>query len=58
MMDPIPLISKVFALVVQEERQRTITHGIPSLSKIARGQCSFCSNKQKRERPICSHYRV
>ena len=29
MLDPLPSISKVFALVVQEERQRSITHGFP-----------------------------
>ena len=48
--------SKVFALVVQEERQRTITHGIPSLSEIAPvANAVSAPAKQRREKPICSH---
>ncbi|KZV48565.1 hypothetical protein F511_32101 [Dorcoceras hygrometricum] len=32
MMEPLPIISKVFALVVQEERQRSIHHGTAKIS--------------------------
>ncbi|KZV49902.1 hypothetical protein F511_40299 [Dorcoceras hygrometricum] len=32
MMEPLPIIPKVFALVVQEERQRSIHHGVANAS--------------------------
>ena len=64
MLDPLPRISKVFALVVQEERQRSITHGLPSVPNSltignsgpsATVDAIAGNSKPKRKRPICSH---
>ena len=62
MMDPFPLITKDFTLVVQEERQRAVNQGFSlsndsqilgdsSISIIA---ASF-NSKSKGERPLCPH---
>ena len=64
MLDPLPPISKVFALVVQEECQRSITHGLSSIPNPLATRNSNPSvtivaatrnAKPKRERPLCSH---
>ena len=66
-LDPLPLILKVFALVVQEERQHSITHGLYSIhDPLATGNSSPSATivaatgnaKPKRERPLCSHYGI
>ncbi|KAJ9672532.1 hypothetical protein PVL29_025941 [Vitis rotundifolia] len=64
-MEPLPPLSKVFALVIQEERQRSINNGISSLSEPLHqdNTCSASVNaytrnsasKGKREQPQCSH---
>ncbi|KAJ9707365.1 hypothetical protein PVL29_002391 [Vitis rotundifolia] len=64
-MEPLPPLSKVFALVIQEERQRSINNGISSLPKpLHLGNTGPASvnahtgnsvSKEKRERPQCSH---
>jgi hypothetical protein len=65
MTDPLPSITKAFALVVQEERQRNIS--IPSLAPAADSVAFFTrgeatrhnyggkSQFYKKDRPICSH---
>ena len=64
MTDPLPSITKAFALVIQEERQRNIN--IPSLAPVAdsvalftRGEATrhnYGKNQSyKKDRPICSH---
>ena len=67
MLDLLPPILKVFALVVQEERQCSITHGLSSIcDPLAIGNSSPSATiaavtgiaKPKRERPLCSHYGI
>ncbi|RVW43641.1 hypothetical protein CK203_097045 [Vitis vinifera] len=61
-MDPILSISKVFSLVVQEERQRSISYGIlSSLSPVgisgpssSMAATNFTS-KPRRDRPLYTH---
>ena len=68
MLDPLPPISKVFNLIVQEERQRTIGSGSGTHSSAPVDTMAFNSStpstvaaatatpsKLKRDRPICSH---
>ena len=63
MLDPLPNINKVFALVVQEERQRRIGSGNSSMTESmvfgtssASPSVSAASNvKSKRDRPVCTH---
>ncbi|RVW51926.1 Retrovirus-related Pol polyprotein from transposon RE2 [Vitis vinifera] len=65
MMEPIPPLAKVFALVLQEERQRSINQGFSSLLQpLALGDSSQASanthigssaSKPKFERPQCTH---
>lgn len=71
MMDPLPVISKIFALVMQEERQRSIHNDVPvssvdrsvilpSSSMIAAAKGQFAGNKGAKldNRPICSHSNI
>ena len=63
LMDPVPSITKVFALVVQEECQCTINNGFsPLLYSILFGDpnslataSTYFTLRSKCERPICSH---
>ncbi|XP_052205378.1 uncharacterized protein LOC127810140 isoform X2 [Diospyros lotus] len=59
LMDPIPPINKVFALVVQEENQRTILNSKvsdPVALAVKHGMVKTDQNKsQKKERAICTH---
>ena len=58
LMEPIPPINKVFSLIIQEERQRSIGS---SSANTADAQLAFAakaapkSKGQKKDRPICSH---
>uniref|UniRef100_A0A2N9IHW7 Retrotransposon gag domain-containing protein n=1 Tax=Fagus sylvatica TaxID=28930 RepID=A0A2N9IHW7_FAGSY len=65
MTDPLPFITKAFALVVQEERQRNIN--IPSLApavdsvalftcgEVTRNNYGGKNQSYKKDRPLCSH---
>jgi hypothetical protein len=65
MTDPLPPITKAFALVVQEERQRNIN--IPSLTpaadsvalftcgEVTRNNYAGKNQSYKKDRPLCSH---
>ncbi|XP_073067135.1 uncharacterized protein [Primulina eburnea] len=60
MMEPFPIISKTFSLVIQEERQRSIHHDTPASSydqslamAAVRGTSNFKGYKS--DRPVCSH---
>ena len=62
LMDPILSISKVFSLVVQEERQRSISYGIlSSLSPVGISgpsssmAASNFTSKPRRDRPLYTH---
>ncbi|XP_024019325.1 uncharacterized protein LOC112090984 [Morus notabilis] len=65
MMDPLPPISKVFALVLQEERQRMIGQVLPPSSEpnifsadqkpLVAASSANLSQKFKRDRPHCTH---
>ena len=64
MMEPLPSISKVFSLVVQEERQRQINSGsslLPGSIAIAESSspasisATNFTQKTKRDRPLCTH---
>ena len=70
MIDPLPPISKMFNLVVQEERKRSIGSRSPSLvdslsfntlssasllPTLATTVMPFSFGKLRRERPLCSH---
>ncbi|XP_075486495.1 uncharacterized protein LOC142526116 [Primulina tabacum] len=69
MMDPIPVISKVFSLVVQEERQRSIHKDItssstdqysflhqPSVVAMTKGNQYVKDNSG--DKPVCSHCHI
>ena len=67
MLDPLPPVAKVFNLVIQEERQRSIGMGSPNRSSDSMAFNSISSTsppsfavatssyKGKKDRPICSH---
>ena len=68
MMDPLPLITKVFALVIQEEHQRAINQNLPSSSEALMlatvsiekpvsvpNALSYNSQSQS-NRPYCTHW--
>ncbi|KZV33276.1 hypothetical protein F511_05399 [Dorcoceras hygrometricum] len=63
MMEPLPVISKVFALVVQEERQRSIHHGVAkvsidhsiSLNNVSSTTTSKVSKLGRGDKVVCSH---
>ena len=64
LMEPLPSINKVFALVSQEERQRELSstpmlHGVESGSTalVITNYKPYGENKNfgKKERPVCSH---
>ncbi|RVW82211.1 hypothetical protein CK203_050788 [Vitis vinifera] len=64
MLDPLPLVVKVFNLVVQEERQHTIGSGSPASSESLAFStpssspsvaASSSQSKPKRNLLICSH---
>ena len=65
-MDPLPPISKVFLLVLQEEHQWSISLGIPSLDPMLGNEfnpidisSSVNQNvKLKKDKPVCSHYNI
>ena len=61
LMDPFPPIGKVFSLVLQDERQRSITPGIPSSDLMPANEfnsivasSSVQKAKLKKDRLICS----
>ena len=66
MIDPLPSITKVFALVGQEERQWVISHVILpfSYSSVIGNlnsnfvNTSVSATKGKRDRPLCTHYNI
>ncbi|WJZ90933.1 hypothetical protein VitviT2T_010048 [Vitis vinifera] len=66
MIDPLPSITKVFALVGQEERQWVISHVIlPFSDSSVIGNLnsnfvntSVSATKGKRDRPLCTHYNI
>ena len=59
LMDPLPQINKVFSLVIQEERQRSIGSASNSVSDpqlvFAAKSAAMKGKIQKKERPICAH---
>lgn len=66
LMDPLSLTSMVFSLVLQEERQCSISPGIPNLdpmpgnefSPIAATSSVNQNVKSKKGKPICSHCNI
>ncbi|XP_073042306.1 uncharacterized protein [Primulina eburnea] len=60
LVDPLPVIAKVFSLVVQEERQRSITTGniaasiVPSASAVTNTTKKFLNPKSKGDK-VCSY---
>lgn len=62
-MDPIPPVTKVFSLIIQEERQRTIGSKFNATMEISNAMAfalkhDFANNVNKfhkRERPYCTH---
>ena len=67
MMDSLPSLSKVFTLVVQEERQRVVNLGLsPSMEPLTlvasnlplanATKTNFLPQPKSLERPLCSHY--
>lgn len=67
MMDSLPSLSKVFTLVVQEERQRAVNLGLsPSMEPLTlvasnlplanATKTNFSPQPKSLERPLCSHY--
>ena len=65
MLDPLPSISKVLALVVQEERQRSTTHRFPqglestlNLTAPTTNSIVIAPSKRKHDRPLCSHCKI
>lgn len=59
LMDPIPPINKVFALISQEEHQRNImvVGNDPVTFSVRHGQSrNNQGNVQKKDKPICTHY--
>ncbi|KZV36180.1 hypothetical protein F511_26362, partial [Dorcoceras hygrometricum] len=63
MMEPLPVIAKVFALVVQEERQRSIHHGVAkmnvdhpvSLNSVNFTTAPKVSKAGRGDKVVCSH---
>ncbi|KAJ9683237.1 hypothetical protein PVL29_018999 [Vitis rotundifolia] len=65
-MKPFPPLTKVFALVIHEERQQNINYGSSSFGDLpilgdynsasANAHTSSVPSKGKRERPQCVHY--
>ncbi|KZV39960.1 hypothetical protein F511_15622 [Dorcoceras hygrometricum] len=63
MMEPLPIISKVFALVVQEERQRSIHHAVAktsidhpvSLNNVSSTTAPKVSKLGRGDKVVCSH---
>ncbi|KAG6698883.1 hypothetical protein I3842_08G041700, partial [Carya illinoinensis] len=62
MMDPLPSINKAFSLVIQEERQRLVSHrnssfaSVESVALAAKSENSFRNFKgNARSRLLCSH---
>ncbi|XP_042964632.1 uncharacterized protein LOC122298852 [Carya illinoinensis] len=62
MMDPLPSINKAFSLVIQEERQRLVSHpnssfaSVESVALAAKSENSFKNFKgNARSRLLCSH---
>lgn len=58
MLDPFPSISKVYNLVAQEERQRTISsegRTEPMTFATAPGSTVAAAQGRSRSRPVCSH---
>ena len=67
LMEPLPTINKVFALVSQEERQKELTSG-PMMHAVDSGTTILAvanykpyggnKNFRKKERPVCSHCEI
>ena len=59
LMDPIPPINKVFSMIIQEERQKSIgttsTNPTDAQLAFATKAITHKSKAQKKDRPICSH---
>ena len=66
LMDPLPSISKVFSLVVQEERQWSINPGVSNFdsmpahnfSPTAAASSVNLNSNSKKDRPLCSHCNI
>ncbi|XP_057958409.1 uncharacterized protein LOC131151175 [Malania oleifera] len=65
MMDPLPSINKAFFLIIQEERQRVISHcnlapvSVESVALATKSENSFKNFKgNTRSRLLCSHYGI
>ena len=64
LIDPIPSVEKVFSLLIQDEKQRSIGQGsnngpfVESTVLAAKGTSIGSKNKKDKgkERPVCSHY--
>jgi len=56
-MDPIPPINKVFALVIQEENQRTIlnANGSDPIAFSVKHNVGKPSQNKSQKRPVCTH---
>ena len=65
LMDPIPSVEKVFSLLIQDEKQRSVGHGnnngpFVESTTLAAKTMNFNSKtfKKTKEKPTCSHYRL
>ncbi|KAL5537688.1 hypothetical protein UlMin_046008 [Ulmus minor] len=58
MLDPLPSINKVFSLIVQEERQRSLSSlnfSQPSVVAYGASSSNYNSYKGKKDKPYCTH---
>lgn len=67
LMNPIPNITKVFSLIIQEERQRIAGNSIPPTSsdqitllaaEASKKQNNNCFRRNENQRPVCSHCNI
>ena len=65
LMDPIPSVEKVFSLLIQDEKQRSVGHGsnngpFVESTALAAKTMNLDSKtfKKTKEKPTCSHYRL
>ena len=59
MLDPLPPINKVFSLIVQEERQRSLSSlnllSQPSTAAYGVSSSNYNSYKSMKDKPYCTH---
>ncbi|XVF80409.1 hypothetical protein PTKIN_Ptkin15bG0068300 [Pterospermum kingtungense] len=61
LMEPLPSLSKVFSLVIQEERQRKISTGVSTIDSSSVGDinsltnAAFTASKFRSNKPFCTH---